>query len=205
MTDPQERIRRLRTGVYTEAILDSAEHCFFESGYAETKMVDVASRAGVSVGTLYKHFAGKEALLAALAVRHREQLFRLMDTCDEIGDPVDRLSAIVMEGLGMAEDEGALFAMYHQLQGVVEAQVVAQGGVGRDETAARFQRAVSDAFEYGQGQGRFHDRIPKERFAATLCAGLNLEMMGWAKGERTDSLRERGQAVLDLLLNGVKS
>jgi AcrR family transcriptional regulator len=203
--DPQETIRRLRTGVYSDAILDAAESCFFQTGFSDTKMAVVAARAGVSVGTLYKHFRSKEALLAALAMRHREALLRVIDQCAHVGDPVERLRAIVVQGLGLAEDGRALFAVYLELKSVVETEVEALGGLGEAETHARFQRAAAEAFALGLESGHFKSALAPDRIAAVLCAALNVEIVDWAKGDRKDSLRQRGEAVLDLVLNGVKS
>jgi AcrR family transcriptional regulator len=50
-------------------ILEAAAAVFGATGM-ETSMDDVAARAGVAVGTLYRHFATKDALMAAMARRH---------------------------------------------------------------------------------------------------------------------------------------
>jgi AcrR family transcriptional regulator len=49
-------------------ILSAALEAFVENGFAATRLEDVAQRAGVSKGTLYLYFDGKEALFKA-AVR----------------------------------------------------------------------------------------------------------------------------------------
>ena len=55
-----------------ERILASARAVFAESG-AEAQIDDVARHAGVGVGTVYRHFPTKQALLAELV----RQTFRL--------------------------------------------------------------------------------------------------------------------------------
>src|SRR5207302_1289476 len=57
------------------ALLDAARDVFRERGLA-AQMDDVAARAGLGVGTLYRHFPTKEALLA-VGVRERAQ--RIVD------------------------------------------------------------------------------------------------------------------------------
>lgn len=47
-------------------MLETAAQVFAEKGYAATTN-EIAARAGVSIGTLYQHFADKDALLVALA------------------------------------------------------------------------------------------------------------------------------------------
>jgi AcrR family transcriptional regulator len=51
-----------------EAILNAALECFTERGYAATSIDDIRRRADTSVGSVYHHFAGKEAIAAALYV-----------------------------------------------------------------------------------------------------------------------------------------
>lgn len=46
-------------------ILDSARSLFEEKGYEETTMRQVAIGAGIGLGTIFKHFPGKSALLSA--------------------------------------------------------------------------------------------------------------------------------------------
>ena len=63
-TEPQRRSRRknARPGELLAAALD----LFVEKGYAATRVEEVASRAGVSKGTLFLYFASKEELFKAV-------------------------------------------------------------------------------------------------------------------------------------------
>jgi len=56
-----ERSERSRT-----AILDAALELFSHRGYGATSMRDIAGKAGVSTGSVYHHFADKEAIFLAL-------------------------------------------------------------------------------------------------------------------------------------------
>ncbi len=51
-----------------ERVLEAAGEPFAEHGL-DAQMPDVARRAGVGVGTVYRHFATKDALVEALAER----------------------------------------------------------------------------------------------------------------------------------------
>jgi AcrR family transcriptional regulator len=66
-----------------EEITSAALELFVERGYAATRLEDVATRAGVSKGTLYLYFANKEDLFKAVV---REAVVaRLAQFRDHIG------------------------------------------------------------------------------------------------------------------------
>jgi AcrR family transcriptional regulator len=75
-----------------ERILAAASEAFTRSGL-ETQVEDIARRAGVGVGTVYRHFPTKDALVAALAEGH-----------------FARLADIVEAALGEAGDAWEIFA-----------------------------------------------------------------------------------------------
>ncbi len=57
-----------------ERILGAAQELVAERGAAALTIADVAARAEVAVGTIYRRFAGKDALLAAVQDRWLDQL-----------------------------------------------------------------------------------------------------------------------------------
>lgn len=75
MSEPPEKPRKLRADSQRnrEQLLAAAKAAFAASG-AETPLEDIARDAGVGIGTLYRHFASREALLAAVYRREVEQL-----------------------------------------------------------------------------------------------------------------------------------
>ena len=55
-------------------VLEAAENCFLEAGYANTSMDTVAERAGVSKRTIYSNFDNKAALFAAVISKRCEDV-----------------------------------------------------------------------------------------------------------------------------------
>lgn len=76
------------------ALLDAAAAIVDEIGFERLTTAMVAERAGASIGTVYRYFPDRIALLQALAARNLERV--LTRTSDEIGDPrhEDWMSAI---------------------------------------------------------------------------------------------------------------
>lgn len=66
-----ERPRQQRSRDALGRIIVAALKLFSESGFDATRVADVAAEAEVPVGTVYKHFADKDALLAAIVEGYR--------------------------------------------------------------------------------------------------------------------------------------
>lgn len=78
-----------------ERLLTAAGELFYESGIAATGVDAVLARAGVSPATMYAHFAGKDALVAAYLEKRHEAWRQAWDeVLAERDDPVDRLLSL---------------------------------------------------------------------------------------------------------------
>jgi AcrR family transcriptional regulator len=64
--DPRRSKKGRRTA---ERILDVAEEVFAEKGFEGATLREVANRVGIRIPSLYNHFAGKDALYAAVLER----------------------------------------------------------------------------------------------------------------------------------------
>lgn len=71
---PRRAPRQARSRATVDAILDATARVLTEAGYAAASTNRIAATAGVSIGSLYQFFPGKEALVAALRRRHAEQM-----------------------------------------------------------------------------------------------------------------------------------
>jgi AcrR family transcriptional regulator len=72
-------------------VLAAAREAFAEGGES-TSLEEIARRAGVGIGTLYRHFPNRQALLEALYVDEVEEVCRSAAELDE-ADPWDALIA----------------------------------------------------------------------------------------------------------------
>jgi len=70
-----------------DALLDAAEELLDAGGVEAVTLREVGHRAGVSHNAPYKHFAGKEALLAAVAARELRRRRALTAAALERDDP----------------------------------------------------------------------------------------------------------------------
>ena len=90
-----------------ERILEGARAVFAEYG-GEAQMDDVARRAGVGVGTVYRHYPTKEALLVEL-VREKFKRFaaEARDALERDGEPFEVLTDLMRSNAeALARDAG---------------------------------------------------------------------------------------------------
>lgn len=62
-----------------QLILHAAQELLLERGYHDTSMEEIAARVGISKGTVYLHFAGKEEMVFALLRRMTERYEQALD------------------------------------------------------------------------------------------------------------------------------
>src|SRR5213596_2619232 len=60
-------------------ILDAALVCFAKRGFHQTSMHDISAEAGISVGLIYRYFANKEAVISAMADRHKNEIQEVLE------------------------------------------------------------------------------------------------------------------------------
>lgn len=75
----RRRPQQVRSQQRVDLILDTAADLIAEVGYEAVTTNAIAERAGISIGSLYRYFPDKDAILRALAKRHREQVRAVFD------------------------------------------------------------------------------------------------------------------------------
>jgi AcrR family transcriptional regulator len=91
-----------------ERILEAARAAFAERGL-EVGVEEIARRAGVGIGTLYRHFPNRQALLEALYVDEVDEICRTAAELEE-ADPWDALTAWFQRFIGYIATKQALAA-----------------------------------------------------------------------------------------------
>jgi AcrR family transcriptional regulator len=60
-------------------ILEAALVCFARRGFHQTSMHDISGQAGISVGLIYRYFENKEAVISAMADRHKKEIGEVLE------------------------------------------------------------------------------------------------------------------------------
>jgi AcrR family transcriptional regulator len=158
-----------------ERILAAARELFAASR-PEVQIDDVARRAGVGVGTVYRHFPDKEALMGEL-VRERFKLFnaRMRRALEEgEAEPFESLAASIRDNAAsVAEDAATRFAMMSGGERVFE-----HVGEERDEFLRLARKLVLRARRAGELRPDFQAwDIPM--VMCGVCATIDKTGAGW--------------------------
>ncbi len=152
--------RRRRKEARPAEVLDAALDTFREKGFAATRMEDIASRAGVSKGTIYLYFPSKEAVFEALV---RTNLLPVIERIQaamtaETGPAAARLGMLVMAFARVTSDARLV---------ALPKLVLAEAGnfpdmarFYRQEVVARGLELVAGILEQGMAAGEFRRLDP---------------------------------------------
>jgi len=88
--------RAAETAARKQRLLDAATGLAADGGYDAVQMRDVASRAEVALGTLYRHYASKDHLLLAALAAQASALRERLDQRPPRGDaPAERVADVL--------------------------------------------------------------------------------------------------------------
>ena len=127
--EPGPRSRPLRRDAERnrQRILAAASEVFNDLGL-EASLDEVARRAGVGVGTVYRRFPAREDLIEALFVDRIESVATLAEEAAQVPDPWTGLAGFMIRAAEMMADDRGL------------RQMMMYAGYGRDKTWYARQR-----------------------------------------------------------------
>jgi AcrR family transcriptional regulator len=170
-----------------QRILEAAEAIFATEGVAVPIDV-VAERAGVGVGTLYRHFPTKEALFEAIVMARLEYLLevaRARTADDEPGDALfsfldefsqqaaakhDLFDALSSAGIDIKSSCSEKVDEMKQSIDVLRQRAVATGSVRSDISTEEMIGLVVGACQVSGHSG--HDEASVQRMVEIVCDGL---------------------------------
>ena len=122
-----------------QSLLDAAARLYAERGFTRVSLEDLGAAVGVSGPAVYRHFDGKQAVLAALLVEVSEGLVegarRVIAEAPDARSALDALVAFHVE-----------FALSHPDVIVVQDRDLASLAADDDQAVRRLQRTYIDAW-----------------------------------------------------------
>ncbi|HUQ03381.1 MAG TPA: TetR/AcrR family transcriptional regulator [Kofleriaceae bacterium] len=202
-TPPRAAARESALSVYRDAILQAAEDELAQRGYVATKMLDIARRAGMSVGALYRYFDSKEAIFGAMVQRSGDRLVEEMRaSVTGVKDLRARLGRLVESLFRFIEDHRAMFLVFHQLPDVGRAQCEAmahQSDSARERSLALYRAVLAD----GMANGTLRDDVDLDDQLAFVTGAIHGFLDTWIRAGGETGLVDKAPLITDLTLRAL--
>lgn len=177
-----------------ERVIRAAFELGSEGGYDAVQMRDVAGRARVALGTIYRYFSSKDALLAAVMVLWLADLERRVNRYPPAGTTtVERVTDVLGQALGSMERNPQLS------NAVVTAMTAGDpaGVAAMREVTDTFARILRPAFPEGvdpSRQAAAATTLGHVWWSATIAWANGMGDMAWVAdqlGQATELVAER--------------
>ena len=185
-----------------QRILDAAVAVFAEKGFFVSRVSDIADRADVADGTVYLYFKNKDEILAtAINTAFDAFMSRARTELEKMPTPSERLRRLAylhLDALGSNRSLAVVFQMELRQSTRSLSEFSHQHLV---EYFSLVRQAICD----GKAGGEFRRGLP-EKVAANCFFGAIDEMVtSWVLSEKDYPLSHVADAVLDILLSGMRS
>src|ERR1700675_2464992 len=170
-----------------ERVLEAAK-AVFSAGGADASLEAVAKRAGVGIGTLYRHFPTREALFEAVYRREVDQLSELAEQLKSVTSPVDALRRWLRSNVELvATKKGMIAALALAVQGSSELYAY---------SFDRLTKAIGTLLDRAVAAGEIRADISPEDLLRALIGMCYLhDQPGW----QTTVLR-----LMDVFIDGLR-
>lgn len=78
LTNPRKRASQERSRATIDALIEATARILVRDGFDRASTNRIAQEAGVSIGSLYQYYPGKDALVAAVIERHNQDLMKVV-------------------------------------------------------------------------------------------------------------------------------
>jgi len=164
--------RASETAARKRRLIDAATSLAAEGGYDAVQMRDVAARAGVALGTLYRHYASKDQLLLATLSQQATTLRdRLVQRPPRGTTPAERVADVLRRGTRALERQPRL------TRAMLTAMSSTDDGVipSKQEVNATLRAIIADAID--------GEHVPKlDDIVQVLGALWFAELTFWSGG-----------------------
>lgn len=144
-TNPRKHASQARSRATVDALVEATARILVSEGYDLANTNRIAEKAGVSIGSLYQYFPGKDALVAAVIDRHKEEVMRVVRSALAEVDALP-VEAAVRRLVAVAIDAHRVDPELHR---VLTEQLPRTGRLGQVETFHREAQAGFAAYLAG--------------------------------------------------------
>jgi len=189
LTKPRKRASQERSRATVDALIEATARILVKEGFDKASTNRIAQVAGVSVGSLYQYYPGKEALVVAVIERHNRELMQVVRgaLAEVAAQPIEQA---VRRLVAAAIDAHRVDPRLHR---VLAEQLPRTGRLENVETFNREARALFKAYLESR---RNELRIVDVELAAFVCVTSIEALTHTAVLHRSDMLSDETVGTL---------
>lgn len=191
----------VRAGDKYQRILDAAIAVIAEKGFHNSRVADIAERAGVADGTIYLYFKSKEQILmTALESAFEAFIAQAKMELAASNDPIAKLRILARLHLReLARNRNLAVVLQTELR--QSAKFLAE--FSQRELKGYFN-LIREIIRDGQQAGAIRQNVSDTIAAACLFGALDELVTAWVLSSRDHDLEAHADPVIDLLLRGME-
>lgn len=188
-------------------ILQAAMKDFAKHGIVKTKMIDIATTAGIGKGTIYEYFRSKEEIFSeaynTVFISMEEALAGVVNSTD---DPVEKLNRLVELSLQHFITESRDFIgvmMDFWAEGIRKKDQKIINIIAMHEIYSKYRKLIASILTEGIEKGQFRN-VDIHCMSATIIAALDGLLLQWIIDENLFDTKQLTRSFMDVFLNGIK-
>ncbi|MEO2279250.1 TetR family transcriptional regulator [Pseudoalteromonas pernae] len=188
------------------AILDAAEHQFFDNGVSCTTLSHIASRAGVTRGAIYWHFANKTDLFNAMLERIHLPFRQMLGELEQANEQsaLAQIKDVMKRAMILVEEDPqyyrVLTIVFHRCEYIEELNPVV---VQQDQLNQEVVENLTMAFTRAADNGELNEAITPQDAAIALNALVGGLLSQFLQHPGFISLSKQLDTLLDTLFIGL--
>ncbi len=187
-------------------ILRAAMRLFGTKGYYATTMNEIAKEAEFSTGSLYNFFKNKEELYFSLLSEKLDELSGLIEATREMPggarEKFEKRLEIILDYFEKEKDFFKVFAVHRE--SFFEASLPGDFAEEIHNKVMGYIEDLVSVAEEGIRSGEFRPFSGQE-IATTFMAIIHSFISMWIESEEEYSVREKKDAIMDILYNGISN
>lgn len=184
----------------SERLTDAAIRLFYEKGYAETSMQDVADEISILKGSLYHYTASKEDLLYQIILNVRTGSLALIDEAAAQTDrrAIDRLASYVSKNVRYHGEQYMTGAILHREIGSLNPE--RQNELNAQK--AIYENFVASLIDEAKSDGDIADQFDSRTLTRFVFSVIN-SVFDWYKPNGPIGPTELGEIYATLAIHGL--
>lgn len=188
-------------------ILHAAMQVFAQKGVVKTKIIDIATTAGVGKGTIYEYFRSKEEIfISAYTYFSKTTESMVQKALSKEDDPLKQLELILTISLDAFMHIGEEFAdimMEFWAEGIRNKNQDILDAINLKGVYSDYRKMVQQILKKGIEKGVFKPMDTKST-ASVLIGALDGIMLQWIMDRKAINLRKVPVVLLDGFIEGIR-